>query len=391
MDIPFSKRAGYFTYGVLYGIFKLLPVRDDMAYFIMTHDCSDEGNCGVMKTFLEKCPVPHKHSRKRSDSGFVCRTLTRADTRKPLFIFKSAWNLAHSRYVFTDNAFLPLAFLKLRPKTTLVQLWHGTGTIKKFGQHVNKGALKALEARCARNITYATVSSKATRDIYSECFALPRDRVVITGLPRSDIFFSEGFATNARTGLENDYPVLKGRRLLLYAPTFRDKDKDCTAQVSIIRSIIRMLGDCFSDDICLGLRLHPFVAQQAAGDIKTLETTKIKVIDFSEYHGLNSILGATDILISDYSSIVFEYSILNRPMIFYAYDLAEFETDGRGFYRNYRTYVPGPVVTTPAELKAAISDALNTPFVSHSDFTAEAFAFTDGKSASRIYQLIERQ
>lgn len=388
MNISFKKRLGYSTYGALYNIFKLLPVRDNLAYFIMTHDSSDEGNCGVMKAFLENYTNSRKYFLKWPRKGFTCRTLTRLDTYSPGFIVKSAWNLARSRYVFMDNAFLPLAFFKLRSDTTLVQLWHGTGTIKKFGQHVNEGDVKALEARCARNISYVTVSSEATRDIYSECFDVPVDKVAVTGLPRTDAFFREGFAEESRRQLEDDYPVLKGKKLILYAPTFRDEDRDCAAQLKIIRQIAQMITDVFPDDVYLGLHLHPFVAQQASTSINP-DSSKLRIIDLSGYQGINTILGSTDVLISDYSSIIFEYSILGRPMIFYAYDLAEFESDGRGFYRNYHTYVPGPIATTLKELELTISKALETPTAPvREGFIEDSFAFTDGRSARRIYELI---
>lgn len=391
MNIPFKKRFGYSAYGLLYNIFRLFPVREDLAYFIMTHDSSDEGNCGVMKAFLENYTNSRKYFLKWPRKGFCCRTLTRIDTYSPKFIFKSAWNLARSRYVFMDNAFLPLAFLKLRSGTTLVQLWHGTGTIKKFGQHVNEGYVKDLEARCARNISYVTVSSEATRDIYSECFDVSPDKVAVTGLPRTDVFFSENFAADARKKLEDDYPELKGRRLILYAPTFRDEDRDCVTQLKIVRQIAQLVTDVFPDDVYLGLRLHPFVAQQVStGSLSNGQNSgRLRIIDLSGYQGLNTILGSADVLISDYSSIIFEYSILGRPMIFYAYDLAEFESEGRGFYRNYHTYVPGPIATTLKELELDISKALETPTAPvREDFIQDSFAFTDGRSARRIYELI---
>ena len=88
-------------------------------------------------------------------------------------------------------------------------------------------------------------------------------------------------------------------------------------------------------------------------------------------------------LITDYSSIIFEYCITEKPMIFFAYDLEEFSNHGRGFYKDYKSYVPGPVVKTSEEIidyinKSAYSiDQIRT-------FNEENFPNLDGKASERI-------
>jgi len=301
----------------------------------MTHDSSGEGNCGVMKALLE-------------ERGFKCDALTRSEASGAGFIFRSAYRLARSRFIFCDNTFLPLSCLKLRKGSTLTQLWHGTGTVKKFGQHVNEGELKELEARCGRNITHLIVSSPATKDIYAGCFGVPESKVRILGLPRTDAFFKPGFASEARSRLEKDFPSLAGKTLVLYAPTFRDDKSNERQQIDVIRSFADSFLNELPDNFCLGLRLHPFVAsmlrQKTALDGASKKDPAVsgRIIDLSYYPGLNTLLGSADILITDYSSIIFEYSLLRRPMLFYAYDLDRFEGSDRGFYRDYRGYVPAP-------------------------------------------------
>ena len=382
-----KKLTGYRLYGLLYRIFTLLPANGNRAYFIMTHDCSDEGNCGVMKALMEK-------------RGFRCDALTRAEASSAGFIAKSAYRLARSRFIFCDNTFLPLAFLKLRKKSILTQLWHGTGTIKKFGQDVNTGELKALEARCGQNITHLIVSSPATKSIYAGCFGVPEDRVDVLGLPRTDAFFAPGFAENARTRLEKDYPALAGKKLILYAPTFRDDADDENEQIEKIREFAQAFTERMSAEYVLGLRLHPFVSAK----LKGLETGA-RILDLTSYRGANTLIGSADALITDYSSIIFEYSLLKRPMLFYAYDLARFESNDRGFYRDYRSYVPGPVFTGRDETLSALSEILASgkdivhrqesdlnaaeKTVPDTDaFISDSFSFTDGRSAGRILEHI---
>ena len=140
----------------------------------------------------------------------------------------------------------------------------------------------------------------------------------------------------------------------------------------------------------LGLRLHPFVARNyhLSSDEKT-------VVDFSSYKSLNTLLFATTLLISDYSSIVFEYAALKRPLIFFAYDLKKFEETGRGFYWDYESYVPGPVVREEDALLQQIRTLLDMPFTEYderyhlSQFIEDTYQYTDGRSVERIVQLLE--
>lgn len=384
MKIRFSKKAGYCLYGILYSIFRLFNTDRHLVYFIMTHDSSDEGNCGTMKQYFEAHPA--------DDQPWKCQCLTRRDTHGFGFIIRSAYTLARSRYVFMDNAFLPLAYLKLRPETMLIQLWHGTGTVKKFGQHVNSGELGALEARCGKNISCVTVSSEATHKLYSECFSVSPDKVKVTGLPRSDFFFNPELVASAKASLTSVFPEIKNRRLILYAPTFRDDSADEQEQLRYILELTGRLSDCLPDNTVLGLRLHPSLCdslkitmQDGSGTV-----SPDNVIDLSRYPKLNTLLASTDLLITDYSSIIFEYALLNRPMLFYAYDLTHFENSDRGFYRDYRTFVPGDVFTGQEELIRAIINSLdsNNSCCRHEKFIHDAFAYNDGRSAQRIYEMI---
>ena len=386
MQISGKKMLGYRLYGLLYRIFSLLPVEGNRAYFIMTHDSSPESNCGVMKALMQK-------------KGFRCDTLTRREASSARFIVRSAYRLARSRHILCDNTFLPLSCLRLRRGSTLTQLWHGTGTIKKFGQDVNEGGLAKLEARCGRNITNLIVSSEATREIYAGCFGVPVSRVHVLGLPRTDAVFSPSFSADSRRRLEDKYPSLKGRTLVLYAPTFRDDKNNEQRQFAMIRSFVDNFVRTLPDSFCLGLRLHPFVSSGLGLDSSLQLLESGRVIDLTHFRGTNTLLGAADILITDYSSIIFEYSLLRRPMLFFAYDLDEFERRGRGFYRDYRSYVPGPVITEEAELieciRQAVSENKNSAEHVHAavidDFIADSYAYTDGGSAERILALLTEE
>ena len=152
-----------------------------------------------------------------------------------------------------------------------------------------------------------------------------------------------------------DYPEMKEKRCILYAPTFRDTEVSNPK----LHLDLQKTADSLGKEDVLFIRLHPHIATHLK---ETLEG-----------------------LITDYSSIVFEYCLLERPMLFYAYDLKEFEQTGRSFYRDYRSFVPGPVIETEEELLSCLK---KQKYPQKESFVRENFPFLDGNATSRLFALI---
>ena len=359
------KELGYRLFAMMYYIYRLIPIKKNRCFLIMTHDASVEGNVGVIEQYLKK-------SRKSYDFRHLVRSDTRSSKLLSL-IFKKSYELATSNYIFMDNTFLPLAFIKVPKSVSVVQLWHGTGTIKKFGQDVNTGKLKVLEGKANENITHLIVNSPETRALYSKTFQVPEEKVYVLGLPRTDILFSKEQQTEKRKEFYQEFPELKEKKLILYAPTFRD---DQTENPKLSIDLDRFVKELPKDHV-LALRLHPHVARYLSLNYES------RIIDFSLYENLNTLLFASDILITDYSSIVFEYSILQKPMIFYTYDLEVFSKEGRGFYEPYESYVPGNIAKTTEELITIIKEEdFQTEKIE--PFCKQSYSFFDGKSTYRV-------
>lgn len=376
------KELGYKIFAILYRIFCFLPLKKKQIFLVMTHDAGPEGNVAVLRDYIIGL-----------NRGYCFYELKRLDTyfghsiRKMWHFFVvDAYRLARSSYVFLDNMFLPMAYIRFRSKVKVVQLWHGTGVIKKIGADANTGHLKELEYLANQNNTHLIVSSNATKRIYQKSFSMGEAKVHITGMPRSDIFFQREKQQAQLRQFYEEYPQLKEKRLVLYAPTFRDWQVENPKLAIDVEAFAKKLPE----DVVLGLRLHPFVARnyQLSTDVKA-------VVDFSSYKSLNTLLFATALLVSDYSSIVFEYAALKRPMVFFAYDLEQFEETGRGFYWDYKSYVPGPVVKEEEALLQHIETLLGMPFAQYdkhyhlSQFIEDTYQYTDGKSVERIARLLE--
>lgn len=381
-----KKEIGYRLFAFMYKICCIFPVQKEKIFCVMTHDSSEEGNVGVVKKYLED---------RNSDWKFCC--LKREDTKfhgkekwKKIFFFfiKCPYQLATSAYVFQDNIFLPIAFLQFRKKVKVVQLWHGTGTIKKFGQDVNTGRLKELERLANKSITHLIINSKKW-DSYARIFGVTNDKLQILGMPRTDVFFSEDKKEEREEQFFMENPNLIGKKIILYAPTFRDDQLGKQKLQLDIETWLKMVPE----DTILGLRLHPFVAD----NFQYIGKESERIVDFSSYNNLNTLLFISSGLITDYSSIVFEYILLDKPMYFYAYDLEEFSDHGRGFYESYEQYVPGIVARTTEELVRKMLEhdqhleQREYWEEKRKEFKEENYCYFDGNSTKRLVKRLDME
>lgn len=369
-----KKKIGYFIFACFFYAFRILPLNEKKVFCIMTHDGSSGSSVGVvveaLKELEEEQGTYEFIYMKKNDREQAKNHIGKAFLS---FFIKKPYHLATSSYVLMDNVFLPMAYLRFRKAVKVVQLWHGTGTIKKFGQDVNQGELKKLEYQANQRVTHLIVNSEYTKKQYARAFGIPEKNIYVWGLPRTDELFSKEVKEKKQKFFYNCYPELEGKRLVLYAPTFRDNEVENPK----MQLDIGYLEKHTDENTVYLIKLHPFVASHyKAKDSK-------RCINVSTYEDINTLLFVSDVLITDYSSIIFEYSVLERPMIFYAYDLKTFSEDGRGFYEDYYSYVPGPVVIDTVE----VSEMLNAKEVSNEkvqQFKKESFAFLDGNSMERF-------
>lgn len=330
------KRLGYYLFAVFFVFFRIFPVQDKKVFFVATHDDSDEGNIGIVAKAL----------RKKMPEMKQCFLTKRDGIRHPFsFFFLKAYHLATAGTIFLDNVFMPMAYTPISGKVKVVQLWHGTGTIKKFGQDSDTGEVARVSRKADKRITHLIVNSQRTKKQYAGAFALPEERAYVLGLPRTDLILDKDRMEEKRQCFYEKYPELEGKHCTLYAPTFRDNEVE---NPKLALDLERFLSVMDKDDVLL-LRLHPHVA--ANFQAQTLQKYGKRIVNMSDYPGVTTLLAVSECLITDYSSIVFEYCLFDRPMIFYAYDLEAFEKDGRSFYEDYEAFVPGPVVRSQQELE----------------------------------------
>lgn len=218
--------------------------------------------------------------------------------------------------------------------TFYLNTWHGT-PIKLMGSDIHTGNNSFGSKSSLDALDVFLAQGEYDIDIFSRAFKIPKEKFRLTGLPRNDTLYNnnnEEFKTKIRSRLN----ISTDKKVILYAPTFREYQRDSKSNVVMsipfdIASFAYNLGP----DVVILLRAHYEVVKLLDINISTLPS----VINVSDYPELNDLMLASDLLISDYSSLLFDYSIIGKPMISYSYDY-ELYTSSRGLYFDPRSYLP---------------------------------------------------
>lgn len=294
------------------------------------------------------------------------------------FFTVDAYHLATSKYIFLNDNFMPMAKLNFRTEVVITQLWHAEGVFKKFGLHIEQPQeIRALERACNSKLSYVVCSSEEVADIYAEAFDVTRDKVLPLGAPRTDKFYKKINEKRLRDDFDRQYPECKGKKLVLYAPTFRENASDDAA---ILNSFdISAFNERFPDSKLL-IRLHP--------QVHTADAELSGAVNLSEYGDVQRLMRIADVLITDYSSICMDFALLDKPVYFYAFDLEKYNAD-RSFYFDYESYVPGPVARDfQTLLNLMHTDMSQTYEKRRYSFVAKNFGTPDGKASERVVDRI---
>ncbi len=321
---------------------------------------------------------------KDDDSLEIKMLLTPAPMHRMAFseILKFAWLYSTSKIVIIDDFYELTSMVPKKKEVKLVQIWHACGAFKTFGfSRLGKPGGPRQSSVNHRMYDRAIVSSNEIRRFYAEGFGIPIENVVATGVPRTDMFFDESVRTEKRSEFYAMYPQLKDKKIILFAPTFRGNGR-LTGNYPMTRFDLRAIYESLNGEYAILVKMHPFVNDE----VVIPKEYEDSIINFSENSELNDLLFITDILITDYSSACFEASLLDIPMIFYAYDLSEYIAT-RDFYYEYEQFIPGKLVRTQAELVRAIKDGdLETEKIEA--FKTKFFDHLDGNSAQRVADMI---
>ena len=365
---------------------RLQPIQERV-YIVANRDGVLRGNLSEIERALRALPAAptilcETASDDERNGGVPILSLFTAVLR----IAKRSYRVATSRVVIVDDYFFPIYPVKKRSGVTIIQVWHACGAFKRFGRATLASEWGADEiflkwVPIHSNYDLTLVSSASIAQIYADAFGQSVETITAAfGIPRTDALAPSPRRDATEREVRTRLGLTDKRTTILYAPTFRGADlKDAGApELLDIAALYRALGDQYQ----LILRLHPFVKSA----MRIPEEARDFVVDASREPDVNEVMLAADILVTDYSSIIFEYALLNRPMAFLAPDLAAYERE-RGFFFDYRSGVPGPVVETTEQLLTWINaKAFDLPRVAK--FAAESFDVMDGHATERLVEQV---
>ena len=352
-------------------LFKPFKLKENRITFISNRRNSISGNYESIYAELIK------------DKNIDIKTVL--DTKESFIsCFKYGYYLASSKVILIDDYIRSVYEIRKRKDNYLIQVWHACGAFKAFGfSRLSKEGCWSQDSRSHRTYDYCLVSSRKVAKHYAEAFGMNVDRVIATGVPRTDIFFDEAYKREIRAKIFSTYPMLKDKKVILFAPTFRGSSKK-EGNYPHYRFDYKKIFESFGDEYRIIIKHHPHVNNKPVIE----NEYKDRVIDLSKNEELNELLFVTDILITDYSSVIFEAALLDIPMLFYAFDLDEY-ISSRGFYCEYISFIPGKLVENMDE----IIDALMVgEFEADKiiEFKKDFFDDLDGKSGKRASEFIKR-
>ena len=307
------------------------------------------------------------------------------DSWNPICFIRCFYHLATSEYILVDDYYDFLAATEFKEEVTCVQLWHTSGEIKRFGHE--KKAAKGGRARrhfltgCSR-FNKVVVGSDSMAKYFLHAFHINGENILRTGIPKTDFFYDSALKESVFNRIEQENELLWNKKVILYVPTCRDQDRDKFTLKLELGKMKAMLGD----DYIVVLRLPPSI------QLKTDYSKLFQgfVVDYSsENYDIKELMVISDYLITDYSSVIYEYALLKKPMIFYANDLETHEV-GRGLWTAYKEAVPGPLAKDSDDIiNLILADQFDMNRIE--EFAEKWNKYSKGKSSENlVYYLFDK-
>ena len=297
-----------------------------------------------------------------------------AKLRYLLRMIRGTYHVRTAGLVIVDNAYLPVHVAPHPARTTVVQVWHAAGALKRFGMDTLVPPEEPERTFLHRGYDFVVSSGEESRDPWSRALRTPPDRVLALGTPRTDALHDHAALEAARARVLAAHPQVAGRRVVLWAPTFRGRGRDRTGAMGLDGQRLRAL---LPGDHVLVIKTHPNIdpsVQPAAG---------FDVVARRD-EDLNDWLAAADVLVTDYSSSIFEWALLRRPLVLMVDDLEAYEADP-GLYLDYRTDMIGTQVRDTDAVAAAV-EGTTVDETAWDAFIARHMGACDGGAADRVVE-----
>lgn len=279
---------------------------------------------------------------------------------------------ANAKYVFICDYFLPVSSCNKRKETKVIQLWHASGLQKKFGYDAADDLGKLKYVNPVKNFDLVSVSSKIMIDVIANNWKLDRKKIKAMGTSRSDVFYDKQYLKECKIKFYNKYPNAIGQKIILWAPSFRGNGSN--AKIDYVKQILDLKAK-LSDKYYFIIKLHPHLQKKYNVDNCAIPTEELYPV--------------IDILITDYSSVLFDYLLLNKNVIFYVPDYKDY-IKTRGLYINYWEEFEFPIVYSINELHKTICNYPQLEDIKVEMYKNKFIKNNDGQASKRIINYLER-
>lgn len=357
---------------------KVTSIEKNKVFFISDVRENIEGNFEYIWKYLDEYKynkVVYLKGDRRNNGGI-------------LSFNRMIYDFTTSEVILLEDYFRYTSFVRLKKEQELCQLWHACGAYKKFGYSRLNGNENIKIHQGYKKYTKVITSAEAIRENYAEAFGISIEKTKATGVPRTDVFFDEQCKAEKCAKLYEEYPELKNKKIILFAPTYRGKRaEDASYEFGEIE--FESLYQQLKEEYVIIFKWHPALYNNLKRKhILVYDESKYKdfFYDMSEKREVNDLLFVADILVTDYSSVIFDYALLNKPIIYFMYDIEQYE-GGRGLYYELEEYLYGPIVKTTNDLIMAIKEEKNFK-IERQKFRDKFMSACDGCATERVCQWI---
>lgn len=322
-------------FNFIYKLFSIIHFNKSNNILLMSETRAPIG--GNLKALDERMKERQLNNKFKIKYSFF-KTLEMKKMEVAVKYLKLVWLLSKQEFVFVDDYCPIFKFINLSKKTKLIQLWHAGVGFKSVGYARFGFSGPYPYTSCHRRYDYAVVGGESLIPVYEEVFGIDREKILPYGLPRIDSFLDEKKINTTKGKLYKEYPAFKDKKIILFAPTFRGSGQK-NAYYPFENIDLEAVYDlCQKENYIFLIKMHPFIKRT----IEIPEKYTNYIINLSNYPDINELLYITDILITDYSSNIYDYSLLNRPIIFYTFDLDYYQIINK-VHRPIKEYAPGKV------------------------------------------------
>ena len=291
--------------------------------------------------------------------------------------------------VWINNMRQP-AWYEKRPGVIFLECWHGT-PLKRLvfdmeDVHSFSPKYKMTVYKQSRAWDYLLSDNRFSTECFKSAFLYPEDRILELGYPRNDLLYGDDRDERARK-IKEKLGIPADKKVVLYAPTWRDDDYYGPAQYKFDLPLDLEMMKELRDEYFFVLRTHYFIADH----LNIPEEDKDFVMDQSRYNDIGELYLISDILITDYSSVFFDFANLRRPILFFVYDFEKYAGVLRGFYFDMTTGCPGPLLKTNEEILNALKniDSVEEAYKEkYKEFTDKFCYLDDGHASDRIVKTV---